>query len=445
MVSLGLEVLLIHEARGSRARRGVLAVAFSGLICAALGLGMHAYFQSRPHNLEAWIESRADPQSAAGKNFPAAASQLNQSLRASGIFLALSSLLVLVSRFRKHSRMSPVLLVSVLAGELIPANLRVVPLMSDRDVEFVPEVITYLTRKGPNELYRIVQLDSPLQTFSGIWAPNRSWAWRIHFTRMSGQPMYGIMSGLQYAVFYPVDNLNTRDSDELYGRAFRLQGTDGLNFLGRLNSRVLLTTSEIPYPGVRVMVLLPTNTDRKLKVYWLEQMSPRAYFVSGVESVHSHKEALERFSQPDFPADRAVILEGSGVASKPGDEGAGMARVLSYQDRRVVCEVDARKPGYLVLLDSYYPGWRAYLDGREAKILQANYAFRAVEVPAGKHRVEFSYRPLFFYAGLALSCMGLLFGIVSIFWSGGPNGFKAVLIYLKSRHKKLKAKNALLA
>ncbi len=84
MVSLGLEVLLIHEARGSRARRGVLAVAFSGLICAALGLGMHAYFQSRPHNLEAWIESRADPQSAAAKNFPAAASQLNQSLRASG-------------------------------------------------------------------------------------------------------------------------------------------------------------------------------------------------------------------------------------------------------------------------------------------------------------------------------------------------------------------------
>ncbi|PYV38951.1 MAG: hypothetical protein DMG09_10550, partial [Acidobacteria bacterium] len=113
--------------------------------------------------------------------------------------------------------------------------------------------------------------------------------------------------------------------------------------------------------------------------------------------------------------------------------------------RRVLCEVDARKPGYLVLLDSYYPGWRAYLDGREAKILQANYAFRAVEVPAGKHTVEFSYRPLSFDAGLALSCMGLLFGIVSIFWSGDPNGFKAILIYLKSRHKKLKAKNGLLA
>jgi len=174
-------------------------------------------------------------------------------------------------------------------------------------------------------------------------------------------------------------------------------------------------------------------------------MSPLTYIVSGVESVQSHKEALEKFSLPDFAADRVVILEGSGVDTRPGDEGAGMARVLSYQDRRVLCEVDARKPGYLVLLDSYYPGWQAYVDGKEAQILRANYAFRAVEVPAGKHRVEFSYRPLSFYAGLALSCMGLLFGIVSTFWSGGPSGFKAALIYLKSRHKRLKAENALRA
>jgi hypothetical protein len=167
------------------------------------------------------------------------------------------------------------------------------------------------------------------------------------------------------------------------------------------------------------MAVLPTNTDRKLKVYRLEQMSPRAYFVSGVESVQSHKGALEKLSQPDFPANRVVILEGSGVDTKPGDEGAGMARVLNYQDRKVLCEVDARKPGYLVLLDSYYPGWRAYLDGREAKILQANYAFRAVEVPAGKHRVEFCYRPLSFYAGLAATCVALLFAIFVMTWRAG--------------------------
>lgn len=70
--------------------------------------------------------------------------------------------------------------------------------------------------------------------------------------------------------------------------------------------------------------------------------------------------------------------------------------------------------GYLVLLDSFYPGWRAYVDGREVEILQANYAFRAVEVQAGKHEVEFRYRPWTFYFGLVVSCLALILGLVAL-------------------------------
>ena len=69
-----------------------------------------------------------------------------------------------------------------------------------------------------------------------------------------------------------------------------------------------------------------------------------------------------------------------------------------------------------MLLDSYYPGWRAYVDGKQAEILRANYAFRAVRVPAGKHRVEFVYRPRSFYAGLSVTSVALLIGIVALFW-----------------------------
>ena len=71
--------------------------------------------------------------------------------------------------------------------------------------------------------------------------------------------------------------------------------------------------------------------------------------------------------------------------------------------------------GYPVLLDSYYPGWHAYVDGKEARILAANYAFWAVEVRAGKHRVEFRYRPRSFYAGLGVTCLAIVFGTVVVF------------------------------
>ncbi len=49
--------------------------------------------------------------------------------------------------------------------------------------------------------------------------------------------------------------------------------------------------------------------------------------------------------------------------------------------------------GYLVLNDALVPGWSATVDGRAAPIVRADYAFRAVPVPAGDHDVMMRYSP----------------------------------------------------
>jgi hypothetical protein len=63
-------------------------------------------------------------------------------------------------------------------------------------------------------------------------------------------------------------------------------------------------------------------------------------------------------------------------------------------------QVITKSPAVLVVADNDYPGWEASIDGISAPILRANGSFRAVEVPAGSHRVAFVFRPSFARGGL---------------------------------------------
>ena len=78
---------------------------------------------------------------------------------------------------------------------------------------------------------------------------------------------------------------------------------------------------------------------------------------------------------------------------------------LADRDEVVSLRAEARQAGYLVLDDSYYPGWHATVDGRPAKILAANGNFRAVALPPGVHTVDFRYAPVSFRVGAILSVL----------------------------------------
>ena len=86
----------------------------------------------------------------------------------------------------------------------------------------------------------------------------------------------------------------------------------------------------------------------------------------------------------------------------------GSARIVSYRSNNTVIEYESTADAFLYVSDTYYPGWRAYVDGKETKIYRADLAFRAVEVPKGKHTVVFTYVPMSFYIGLCLTIIGIL-------------------------------------
>ncbi|MEW6557215.1 MAG: YfhO family protein [Elusimicrobiota bacterium] len=81
--------------------------------------------------------------------------------------------------------------------------------------------------------------------------------------------------------------------------------------------------------------------------------------------------------------------------------------VLKNTPKEILINAELSDNGFLFLSNTYYPGWKAFIDGTETKIIKANYTFQAVTVQEGKHIVKFCYRPGSFKIGLIISLLFL--------------------------------------
>jgi uncharacterized membrane protein YfhO len=74
----------------------------------------------------------------------------------------------------------------------------------------------------------------------------------------------------------------------------------------------------------------------------------------------------------------------------------------------VVVEVDTPAPAFLVTSEAHYPGWRAFMEGRELAFHYTNVAFRGLPVPAGRHLILMRFAPPLFKRAAALSAVAWL-------------------------------------
>ena len=111
-----------------------------------------------------------------------------------------------------------------------------------------------------------------------------------------------------------------------------------------------------------------------------------------------------------------VIVEDPDRPLPVDAEAFGTATIEVDLPERVEVAVDAKSPAYLVLADTFDPGWSATLDGRSVPIRPAFSAFRAVYVATGTHRIVFTYEPAGFRAGLIVTSMGLVGVLICLAW-----------------------------
>jgi len=90
------------------------------------------------------------------------------------------------------------------------------------------------------------------------------------------------------------------------------------------------------------------------------------------------------------------------------DELQNSIKINRFSPNEIDISVDVDEPGYLVIQQSFYPGWYAYDNGKPADIEKVNYLFRGIKLDRGEHRVHLVFRPIDFYLGLTLTSIYLL-------------------------------------
>jgi hypothetical protein len=156
---------------------------------------------------------------------------------------------------------------------------------------------------------------------------------------------------------------------------------------------------------------VPSVFDSPVRLFRVVDRLPRTYVVGRARVIADTDRALRRVLEPKFDPRSEVVL-GAGRELIDDEPFQGTASIAARTADRVSIDVEVSRAGYVVLVESYAKAWRATVDGAPAEVLRANAAFRAVAVPAGRHRVEMSYRPRTVLWGIALSA-GTLIGAVA--------------------------------
>jgi hypothetical protein len=177
-----------------------------------------------------------------------------------------------------------------------------------------------------------------------------------------------------------------------------------------------------PYPQQEAAFALVKH-DRNAYVYRVDGAA-RVRFVRAARYVKTDQEAARRLLDSGFDPDGEILLHDAPDPQPSADEApdasANAARsraVVTREDsRQLVIEAEAPEDGFLLLADTFYPGWTAQVDGHSTPIYRANLSVRGIQLPKGRHEVRFTFDAPGFARGLQITLLAVS---TLLIWVGG--------------------------
>ncbi len=179
-------------------------------------------------------------------------------------------------------------------------------------------------------------------------------------------------------------------------------------FLSFLNVRYALGRGDVP-EGWRVLA-----EDRGTKLFENTRVLPRAFVPSTIRYEKQPKAVLDAMLQATDFSSRAWI---EAEAYEPHDTANGPGVVtVARKGSEYAIDADMEQGGWVVVSESAWRGWRAYIDGRRVAVHYANHAFLGVHIPEGRHQLRLVYYPESFVIGRTISLVSLIFVIIGGLW-----------------------------
>ena len=192
--------------------------------------------------------------------------------------------------------------------------------------------------------------------------------------------------------------------ENLYSRNGRVK----LPVLNLLGVKYIAYNSRYPVTDTNLTKVFDQNY---VSIYINRQALPRAFIVHDYRVISDPDSTVQIVADPRFNPRQFVLLEEKPnfqpvqPAVSPDEE----CDITEYEPEHVRITVRLQEPAFVCLSDSYYPAWKAYIDGKPAETYVAYSALRAVGVPAGEHTIKYVYKSKIYERSKSVTYITILF------------------------------------
>ncbi len=145
----------------------------------------------------------------------------------------------------------------------------------------------------------------------------------------------------------------------------------------------------------------------KIYLYQNKNTLPRAYIVPNA-IIQNRDLILDTIKSEDYDPKKYIILEKEIDKPLKNDADFKEVEISLYSPNKIELDLNMDKPGFLMLSEIWYPGWKAFDNGKETEIFRSNYLFRSIYLEEGNHKLIFSFEPQSYRLGKIISTITLI-------------------------------------